>query len=328
LLLTAPSIQAQDDKPTFPLETIYAKRIPWGIRPIFKNIWFSASLGAGNTFMKHKLDGYGIMQSSGRAPRIFPAGNTPSPLYQNWVNTVQAGQVPVTPDWYLVSADTARLGFKGNATNIPVHVSVHYQFKNIRIGAGYGLEAMSLRDFRPITFADKIGSFRPSDPNGLMKKYYVFAGYSFYRWQEILFTGQLQFGAFKPGNNFATGFIQTGGNINVSVVMERNLSEYFLMFIKPSFDFKSYTLDILGGGKSIKHTMNTLYLQVGVSYSIPELPRCFHPECKVQMNHAHGNREYRSRVHPFYKKQNPNYGENYPKLIKYKGKNKRKLNPY
>jgi hypothetical protein len=46
------------------------------------------------------------------------------------------------------------------------------------------------------------------------------------------------------------------------------------------------------------------------------------------MNHAHGNREYRSRVHPFYKKQNPNYGENYPRLIKYKGKNKRKLNPY
>ena len=46
------------------------------------------------------------------------------------------------------------------------------------------------------------------------------------------------------------------------------------------------------------------------------------------MNHAHGNREYRSQVHPIYKKQNPHYGENHPNLIKYKGKNKYKLNPY
>ena len=48
----------------------------------------------------------------------------------------------------------------------------------------------------------------------------------------------------------------------------------------------------------------------------------------IQINHAHGNREYRSRMHPIWKKQNPHYGENYPNLIKYKGKNKYKLNPY
>jgi hypothetical protein len=74
--------------------------------------------------------------------------------------------------------------------------------------------------------------------------------------------------------------------------------------------------------------MNAGYLQVGLSYSIPELPRCYLKDCKIQINHAHGNKEYRSRRHPIYKKQNPGYGENHPTLIKYKGKNKRKLNPY
>jgi hypothetical protein len=33
-------------------------------------------------------------------------------------------------------------------------------------------------------------------------------------------------------------------------------------------------------------------------------------------------------MHPFWKKQNPHYGENYPKLIKEKRKNRKKLNPY
>jgi hypothetical protein len=311
------------------LETIYAKRLPWPMRGILKNFWFSASLGAGTTFLRHDLDGFGILQTQGAAPRIFPAGNNPFPLYQNWVNTTQTVQVPVTPDWYLVNADTARLGFKGTALNIPLHVTIHYRMKNIRIGAGYGLEAMSMGEYQPKTFTDKIGNFRPADPVGLMKKYYGFAGYSFYRWQEILFTGQLQIGGYKPGNNFANGLIARSMNVNVGVVLERNLSEYLLAFLKPSIDFKNYNISIpASGGKSIQHNLNAVYVQLGISYSIPELPRCFHSECKVQMNHAHGNREYRSRVHPFYKKQNPNYGENYPRLIKYKGKNKRKLNPY
>jgi hypothetical protein len=71
-----------------------------------------------------------------------------------------------------------------------------------------------------------------------------------------------------------------------------------------------------------------LYLTVGFTYSLPELPRCFLKDCHAQINHAHGNKEYRSRRHPIYKKQNPGYGENDPTLIKYKGKNKRKINPY
>jgi hypothetical protein len=322
-------VSAQDDEiPTFPLETIYAKRKPNTIRKVLKNIKFSASIGAGNTYMAHKLDGFGILQGSGIPPQIFPAGNVASPLYSAWVNTVSSGQPPVLPDSYLISSDTARLKYKGNAFNFPVHLTVHYEFKNFRIGGGYGLEFMNIGTFRPTTFTNEIGSFTVSDPAGIMRKYYGYAGYSFYRWQDILFTGVFQLGGYKPGNNFSMGLINKSLNANIGVVMERNLSENFGIFLKPSFDIKSYKIDIAGTGRTIKHNMNALYLQFGVTYSIPELRKCFHSECKIQMNHAHGNKEYRSRVHPFYKKQNPNYGENYPKLIKYKGKNKKKLNPY
>lgn len=326
-LFLSETVQAQDDeKPTFPLETIYAKRKSYPMRTLLKNVKFSASVGVGNTFFKHKLDGYGVFQRTGFEPRIFPSGASPSPRYSNWVNTVLGDTLTVMPDSYLISSDTAKLGFKGNGLNIPVHVSVHYEFKKFRIGGGYGLEPMFLGDFKPTTYTDKIGTFKPGSPSGIMKKYYGMLGYSFYRVQDYLFTGNLQIGGYQPGKNFARDLIQKGINVNVGVTVERDLSEYWRLFVKPSLDFKSYTLTL--PENTIKHNLHAIYVQLGVTYSIPEMPKCFHSKCKIQMNHAHGNKEYRSRVHPFYKKQNPNYGENHPTLIKYKGKNKKKLNPY
>ena len=326
-LFLAEAVQAQDDEtPTFPLETIYAKRKSYPVRAFLRNVKFSASIGVGNTFFRHKLDGFGVFQRTGFEPRIFPSGAGTSPRYSNWVNAVVNDTLSVLPDSYLISSDTAKLGFKGNGLNIPLHVSVHYEFKKLRIGGGYGIEPMFIGNLTPITFADKIRNFQPGNSSGIMKKYYGMVGYSFYRMQDFLFTGNLQIGGYKPGNNFAIDLIKKGVNVNVGVTIERDLSEYWRLFVKPSLDFKNYTLTV--ADKSIKHNLNAAYVQLGVTYSIPDLPKCFHHECKIQMNHAHGNREYRSRVHPFYKKQNPNYGENYPTLIKYKGKNKRKLNPY
>jgi len=315
----------EDEKPTFPLETIYAKRKSYPLRTALKNVKFSASIGYGTTFFNHKLDGFGVFQREGYAPRIFPADVGPTTRYSNWVNQVIIDTLTVQPDSYLVSSDTASLGFKGHGMNIPLHLSIHYEFKKLRIGGGYGLEPMFMNTFSPISYADKITSFKPSDHSGIMQKYYGMVGYSFYRFQEYLFTGNLQIGAYKPGKNFDYSLIKRGVNVNLGVTIERDLSEYWRLFAKPSIDFKNYTLAV--DTKAIKHHLNAVYLQFGLTYSIPELPKCFHSKCKVQMNHAHGNKEYRSRVHPFYKKQNPNYGENYPTLIKYKGKNKRKLNP-
>jgi hypothetical protein len=324
------SLAQDDEKPTFPLETIYAKRKKNTTRALLKNFKFSLSTGVGNTFMRHKLDSFGVVQSTGSQPRIFTIGTPVQPRYTNWVNIVRGDTLAVLPDSFIVSPDTAKLGFKGKGINIPINLTIHYEFLGrYRIGGGMAYEAMYMGHFKPTTFTDKIGEFRPSNPQGLMRKFYGMAGASFYRLDKYLFTGDIQIGSFKPGNNFASSLIDKGIYVNLGVTVERELSEYMRAFVRPSFDFKKYTLSIPGsGGNSIVHKMNAGYLQFGLTYSIPELPKCFHSECKIQMNHAHGNKEYRSRVHPFFKKQNPGYGENHPTLIKYKGKNKRKLNPY
>ena len=161
-----------------------------------------------------------------------------------------------------------------------------------------------------------------------MQKFYGMAGISFYRIDKFLFTGDLQAGSFKPGKNYDLSQIKKGLYVNAGVTIEREFSEYLKAFIRPSFEFKNYTLSLPNSDKPIPHYMNAFYVNIGLTYAIPELPRCFQKDCRAQMNHTHGNREYRSRVHKIYKKQNPLYGENYPRLFKYKGKNKRKMNPY
>jgi hypothetical protein len=321
---------AQDEAEgtTFPLENFYAK-IKKNPRSILKNVKFSLSTGYGNTFFSHQLQGFGIYQAKSLPPAIFVAKSSPAVHYSNWVNQVSLDSATVKPGSFLVSSDSAKLGFKGNALNIPIKLTIHYEWGGrYRLGGGYSYELMSIGSMHSISYTDKISNFQPTGSTGWMNKYFGLIGVSFYRLGDYLFTGDAQVGGYKPGNNFNLSLIQKGVYVNAGVTIEREFSEYLRVFVRPSFEIKSYTLNLPEGGHSINHNINAFYLNFGVTYSIPELPKCFIADCKIQMNHAHGDREYRSRVHPIYKRQNPQYGQNHPKLIKYKGKNKRKLNPY
>ncbi len=328
LLPAASYAQDEEEGTTFPLENFYAK-IRKSPRSILKNIKFGFSTGYGNTFFSHKLPGFGIYQRDSLQPAIFDAKSSPKLHYTNWVNNVRLDSTAIKPGSFLVSSDSAKLGFKGNSINIPFKLTVHYEWGGkYRIGAGYSYELMSIGSMHSISYSDKISNFKPAGPTGWMSKYFGLIGISFYRLGDYLFTGDAQVGGYKPGSNFNMALIQKGVYVNAGVTVERELSEYLRLFVRPSFEIKNYTLTLPEGGKSINHNINAFYLNVGVSYSIPEIPRCFISGCRIQMNHAHGDREYRSRVHPIYKRQNPQYGQNHPELIKYKGKNKRKMNPY
>ena len=317
---------AQDEgKTAIPLDHFYVERKSGGgFRKILSKITFGASTGYGNTFFSHKLDGFGVYQAPGASPQIF-SGSTAA-RYSNWVNDVIIDNSAPLGSAFVANPGTADLGFKGNALNIPLQVFLYYGFKDrYRIGGGYSYELMSIGSMYPTALSDKIGDFQPANSTGFVRKYYGMVGYTFYRRDEYLFTGDLQVGSWKPNGNFNASV--TGGTyFNLGVTIERDLSEYFKLFARPSFEFKSYSLPT--PSKPIDHSVNAFYINVGVTYRIPELRRCFLKDCHAQINHAHGNREYRSRRHAIYKKQNPGYGENDKTLIKYKGKNKKKLSPY
>ncbi|MCU0420115.1 MAG: hypothetical protein MUC38_10735 [Cyclobacteriaceae bacterium] len=321
--------QDRDKTPDIPLDRYYVDRDKVGLfRRIMSKLHWSVGLGYGTTFFKHDLTGFLLYNPAGGGPQIFQGTVPPSGRLTNWVNRTEADSSAFVPTAFLVNSDTASLGFKGRAWNIPLKLSVHYEFKQrYRIGAGYSFEYMNLGEFKPMSFENDIASFNPGPAGGLMRKYYLLLGASFYRFDKFLFTGDAHIGGFRPGGNFE-GVIKRSVVVNLGVTIEREMSEYFRLYVRPAYEFKSYTLGLPEVASGLRHRMNGAYVTVGLVYRMPELRKCVFKSCSAQVNHAHGNKEYRSRMHPIWKTQDPGYGENYPTLIKYKKKNRRKLNPY
>ena len=299
------------------------------MRGLLSKLHFGLSTGYGATTFKHNLDGLGIYQPASGNPIVFDPG-TPTVGFTNWFNSVESGPLVINPaDFSITSDDDEEIGFKSKSFNIPLKATVHFEFMSrYRVGAGYSYEFTKVGDFEPLVHGDEINSFSPEVSNFFLSKYFLLLGASVYRYDKFLLTVDANIGGYGLGKKFEKSQITKGVFVNLGATVEREMSEYFRLFVRPSYEIKSYDLNIPETGPSIKHKFNAFYFNIGASYRIPELRRCFHKQCRAQVNHAHGNKEYRSRVHPFYKKQNPHHGENYPELIKYKGKNKRKLNPY
>lgn len=313
---------------SIPLKHFYIKR--QGIstfRRILSKVTWGFSTGYGRTAFKHDLSGFEILQSPGVDPLIKRVGAPATEYYSNWFNEVQLFTDPVPPGTTFSSEDD-EIGFETKAFNIPLKLTAHVEFlERYRIGAGYSFEYTNLGDFTPTSHGKQIRDFAPDASSFFLKKYFGMIGASVYRYENYLLVVDANIGGYSLGKKFDKGSMKKGVFVNLGVAVEREMSEYFRLFARPSYELKGFTMNV-PGGSGIKHKFNAFYINVGATYRIPELRRCFLKECHIQINHAHGDREYRSRRHPIYKKQNPHYGENYPTLIKYKGKNKKKLNPY
>jgi hypothetical protein len=337
LLALSVSVSAQDDeKPTIPLDHFYAKPKNVSVfRLLLSKLHLGLSTGYGHTFYKQDLNDFAILQQQDSTPLLFDknsaisGGSIPSG-YRYWFNTVnQSDNTSFTSNDFLASSDSADLTFRAPGTSIPLMVTLHIEFmKKYKIGGGFMFEYHRPGAFTTKDYSDRISSIRPDFGSTFYKKYFLILGAKVYRYYEYTLAMDAEIGAFNLSSKFDMSLIQKGIFVNFGATIERELSEYFTAFVRPSYDFKNYTLNIPESGSSITTSMNAFYLGVGITYRMPDLKRCFIKDCTTQINHQHGNHKYRSRMHPFYKKQNPHHGENFPKLFRNKRKNKRKMNPY
>jgi hypothetical protein len=325
-----PSLYAQYEREgdaSIPLEHFYIQRKKSGLRTLFSKLYFSISTGYGNTYFRHKLDGFGIAQAANAPPVIFDNNNA-GVRYSNWTNNVVASTTALPAGAFMVSSDTAEIGFSSKAFTIPLKATVHVEFDRYRIGGGYSMDYTRIGNFEPTNYASDIQPYSIESRNMFIKHYFGMLGVMVYRYDQYALVVDANIGGYSLGKDFAKNLMKKSIYLNLGVTAEREFSEYFRVFVRPSYEIKSYKLTIPETTQTLQHKLNGFFVNFGFTYRLPELRRCFLKTCHAQINHAHGNREYRSRRHPIYKKQNPHYGENYPELIKYKGKNRKKLQPY
>ncbi len=304
------------------------------IRGFLNMFTLSASTGYGATFFSHDITGVGIIQKSADSVFLFDNTFTVSdPIqtgYNNWFNAPQAHQnVPLNSGDFLLSTDTVTVTYRAKGNSVPINASVHFGFDRFRIGIGGSYEIQTVSKFSPNVLKGDLLPFKANFTTTTMYRYYLMVGGEVIRTLRHMLVIDAQVGRYNLSKkHFNPDVIKKGVYFNLGVVLERSLSEYFRVYLRPSYEFKSYTVTIPETNYQIINNMPAFYVTLGVELKFPELRKCKVNKCRTQINHVHGGRQYRSKVHPMWKWQDPDYGQNYPKLIKYKGKNKRKLNPY
>lgn len=338
-LLIAPAFsQGFDPYYNLPQQEVRVNRF----RQILNMISFTFTTGYGRTFYKHDLPGYGVLDKSdslGAGLYLFSVQDSitsPFTGYQNWLNAPASSSVTrngTTDRDSQVLGDTTKLGYKGNSGLIPFTLTISVDlFDRFRIGAGAAFEIHHLPTMSPYTGTDVIGKYSPNDNTTNLKRVFGTIGGRIYEYMYWSYYADIQVGKTWMGGAFDKDLISQGVYFNIGLPIEYEYSEYLSAYIRPSYEFKSYKMDIPDLGGSIRHRYPAFMIHIGFRYTIPELPRCrlkastppgyeypkrfSNKTCRYQKKHVHGDKAYRGQ--PFYKHQNPQVGENYPNLHKYR----------
>lgn len=307
---------------------------PKPFRNFLTKFTFSGSIGYGTTFSSNELSSGGLVQNPNSGPYLFDntfaVFDTISVAYTNWVTNVQVVRdVPVDTSTFLLGLDSIPVTFKARNRNIPINIMVHYSFDRYRIGAGFSFEPYIAGTYKPNQFKDDIQSFDLPFNVSSYTRWFLMLGGEVFRSKRHMIVIDAKLGSYKQTKkHFNASQIKKGVFFNIGARFERSLSEYVKLYLRPSFEFKNYKLNFPESGYSVTHNLPAFYVSAGISWRLPDLNKCPIKSCKTQKHHHHGRKNYRSRAHPFWKWQNPDYGQNYPQLVKYKGKNKKRVNPY
>lgn len=325
------------------------------VRVFLNKFSITATTGYGATYYSHDLKGVYFYQD---AASQFIFNNDIENLgstftgYTDWLNNPQIGfetsldnpfdvpfgylQNPINnlllgPQTFLVDTDTTDFGFKGTSHGIPLNLMLHYEYQQFRIGLGFTYEKQFVRALEPTNYGDRVRDYQPNFKGTRYTRLYGMVGYKFYSWWTYDFVAELNFGKINAGPQFNKGAITRGLYTNFGISIENNWSEYFRVIIRPSIDFKSYTMNIPDGA-TVKHRQPTFFIQFGISINYPDIPRSPMKSDHVQLKHVYTNpvtgKRMEVRGQPIWKRQNPKVGENHRKLWRYKWRNRKKLNPY
>ncbi len=299
------------------------------LRLFLNQFSISLSLGYGLTEYRNDLSDFAFYQDSTRQLilRTNSEFGVDSVGYTNWLvnpspDTVNAGNT--------MFGDTLGLIFQKQSGSIPISLSVHYNLGKIRFGGGFTFEQQFIKPLEPNVFKDSIRSYDLGYKSVPVTRFWGMGGYQFYEWWDYTFVGEMRLGTINYGNRFDSPMISNGLFANIGINIERNFSEYFRVTIRPSYDIKSFKIEI-PNGSPIRLTNNAFFVQLGISINIPEIPRSPMKSDHIQLKHVLSDdegrlKEYRGQ--PLWKVQNPKVGQNHRRLWRYKLKNRRKLDPY
>lgn len=302
--------------PYMPERQIKIKRSP--IRLFLNKFSLMASTGYGRTFYSVDWNGVDILEGNGQSILLeeytLSGNNITYSGIRNWLNFPQAdslASVNLASGYRIINSDSLSPGYKGSGSNIPFHVSLHFDIDRFRIGAGYAYDFHKVKKLTPKGGGNYI--YEPGFGSVTQKRWYILLGGQVYQWRGWDYFAEIQVGKVKYGGDYAPS-LKSGLAFNLGVPIEYEFSEYFWFFVRPSVEFKRYTLNMpvqypdSGIPEIVDFKQPAFYTTFGFRIKFPEVRRCPVKSCRIQLKHVHSGREFRGQ--PIYKVQNPKIGEN------------------
>lgn len=281
-------------------------------RAILNKVTIGASLGYGLNYYQQKLP-YTVMRKGDQhylSPLDVDGANV---WYTNWLNNPLKDPLArnIMPD-AVHSVDSTDLRLRGFGHSLPLGLDLHVVIMDrIRLGGGVGLEMFSIRPLDFKNSYDSLRQYQPGVKSALALRYYGMAGARVIRWGNWDHSVDVRLGKKNFLTKFDKGNVNENLLFNVGFTMERHYSEYFRFTLRPSAEWFSFTSKI-GENEELKTSNPSLYIQAGVSFNYPLLPRCPIKACHTQLEHVHNGKEFRGQ--PIHRWQNPKYGQNHPEL--------------
>ena len=284
------------------------KRSP--VRAILNKITIGANIGYGLNYYHQKLP-YTILQD-GDNHYLKPQPGSISG-YSNWVSSPAFKPLLPAGDADAVvrgDSDTTNLKLTGFGSSLPLNIDLHVVLLDrFRIGGGAGIEAFSVKTLEFKNANSVLHEYNADVSTAIAWRYYGMLGARVYSWGNWDHSVDMRLGKKK----FLTQFEGSTGKtfFNLGVTMERNYSEYFRFTFRPAVELFSYTSN-KEDLPELKTLNPSLYLQAGVNFNFPRVPRCPIDACHIQLEHVHDGKEFRGQ--PIHRWQNPKYGQNHPEL--------------
>ncbi len=305
-------------------------RHPYPFRAFLNKFSLNLSSGYTRTFYRHDFTDFAYLRNQQGSFLINAddalEGSVVNGL-NNWFSGVStANAIPLNGDYRMVRFDSTDSPLRSVGYGIPINLSLYFNIFRLRLGGGASMEFSTANVPEPKDFLSPYAD--PEQIKSRMTRYYFLLGYSVYEYYDLAFGVDIRAGKVNRGSGFDDFYIQSNPFFNIGVTLEKVYSEYFRVYLRPSYEFKSYVISLPEAAAQPELTINDNAFQVtlGLSINYPDLPRSPIPNDNTQMKHyvsdSKGNRML-VRGQPLWKKQDPKVGELYPELRKSQRKRSR-----
>ncbi len=282
---------------------------------------------------KNPLEGVSVIRDpSNQFLYIVPIGEEgggvqPINAYNNWFNRfTELGVDRIDDDAQIVRTDTASVVFTNTGRLNPITLRLTYSFKKLdkghfqrtgekryldedllRIGAGIGFGAIKFRrSYNEQDVDPLLRSYELPTTEFATTKMFASVTYNFYSMGDFSMHADVYGGVWKIKESLInTDNIQYDPFFNVGLMFQTRFSKYFKGYIRPSVEMRSYTM--ANDFVSVPHQYTIFSIDLGLLLKYPTYPRNKYSADMVQMEHVFNGKMYRGR--PFYKRQNPLYGQ-------------------